>query len=842
MKNLYNFKSASLLLSMAFAAIANQGYSQALTIDNSAPRTTIIPSNGLDLDASTYNYVRVPELLPIDTVSPTGSYYRSLRMSWAVGIDAASPPVPAKTKTGYADDGVSWTVSANVARFGSSIKLKSGKILGIEFTPTYVNNHNFPLVYYTSTNNGASYIKHTDGMVNFTQTVLGLRMNKNILEEPDGSLYTCAYVRYSGEASFRTSILKSTDGGVTWGPMLNGSGNPIEVATADNQADEGSITRCADGSWLCVMKHLSSDPDVTYPLWYSKSTDKGLTWSALATLPGAPTASGKNPCVTLMPNGVLALSYGTPDVQITFSSNNGGTWTTPVTTFADPGGTKRPSGNTWVVPVGFHTVLQYGDNYAKTINPNTQAIWQKELEVVRPEQNRIDLKTKYTAGAITIMPATTLNATFPSHIEARATAAFDGSTNYWSSAIGTTSGVYELDLQQIYHLKTVGIALLFGTQETATVELSPDGSSWTNVKTYTNATHYCLNYTSFATIDARYVKITVNGTGQIGLSELELYQTASTFENNATMASGDTGWPHGILPTGYAPYGTSATQYGVSVAKGNYGYQSDRSLRLYDGSSTWIAGVKKVTTASNTKNLEFRCRPSAIPIGGSFSWKVLGTVSGSEAVVFFFAVFAETGPTYKIKANNGSGWVQVGTATMPVSGSVFKQIKVVANRSANTASLYVDGVLAGTTGMYSNPANTTNLTGFAFNSNGTATSGELVFFDDVDFYDPTVGPMFAQDAPTTLLAAPLTNEKPASKTFGVTVSPNPSSNVIQVHVENGTKGPTTILISNMSGATVKKLTYNADDESSSISTTVQGYFPGVYVITAKQNGQVAQTI
>jgi len=548
-----------------------------------------------------------------------------------------------------------------------------------------------------------------------------------------------------------------------------------------------------------------------------------------------------------MPNGVLALTYGTPDVEVTFSADNGSTWTTPTTTFADPGGTKRPSGNTWVAPIGPNTLLQFGDNYAKTINPNTQAIWQKELEIVRPEQNRIDLKGKYNAGTLTIVsPTTTLNSTFTSHIEARAAGAFDGSTNYWASAIGTTSGDYELDLHQVYHIKGIGVALLYGVPESATISLSPDGTTWTSVKSYpSGTTHYCLNYTSFAAFDARYVKVHVSGTGQVGLSELELYQTASTFENNAAEASGDTNWPHGILPTGYAPNGTSLTQYGVSVAKGNVGYQSDRALKLYDGSSTWRAGVKKVVSASNTKTLEFRVRPAAIPVGGSFNWQILGTVGGSENIVFFFAVFAENSgstTTYKLKSNNGTGWTQVGTATIPVSGSVWKQIKVEANESANQAKLYVDGVLAGTVGMYANPASATNLTGFSFCSNGTATSGEVIYFDDVDFYDTTVGPTQYDAVNPEKMFAPLAADQyETDKAFGVTVSPNPSNGIIDIHVNNGLPGETTVLISNISGRIVNKLNYNAQTASSVITTTVQGYQPGIYVITAKQGGHAVQT-
>lgn len=708
-------------------------YGQALTIDSRAPRVEFIRASDT-LSGNTYNYVRVPELIGIDSVKADGIFIRLLRLGYSIGIDAAAPPVPPKSKQTYStNDGASWVMSSTDVRLGSIIKKKNGQLLSLDFVPVYGNPLVFPLNYYTSSDNGATWTTHTDGSVIFKQAVSGIRMHKNMLEEPDGSLYTCAYIRFSSNISHTSQsfVLKSVDGGIIWKPIYDSKGNPVSTS-GNYSTDEGTITRCPDGSWLTVMKQHVSHPYATIPMLMSKSTDKGQSWSTPTQLQGlSPKDSrGKNPCLALMPNGVVVLSWGTPDVSLAFSVDNGITWTNLVKTFLDPGGNKQPSGNTWVLPTSQNTILQFGDNYARTLNPNTQAIWQKELEVVRPEQNRIDLKTKYEQGKITVSALTTLTSKFTNHPEARPVAAFDGGTSYWSSAMGTNSGVYELDLQQPYNIKTIGVALLYGVKESAVVELSLDGTRWIPVKSYTNTIHYCLNYTTFNAVQARYVRVKVNGAGQIGLGELELYSTASTFENNAA----ETIDVNGILPTGYVPNGTSPTQYGVSVVRGGYGYQSDRALKLYDNSSTWQAGVKKIVAAGNAKTLEFRCRPAAMPPGSSVSWQIRGTVAGVENIVFYFAVFSDG----KIKANNGSGWKQIGTATLPVSSTNWKLIRVEADEFANSATLYVDNKLMGTTVMYADPARTTNLTGFAFNSNGIATSGELIYFDDVDFYDTKV--------------------------------------------------------------------------------------------------------
>jgi hypothetical protein len=847
MKHFYSFRFtqtfySSLLLSFCMCFFIEATYGQALVIDASAPRVVTIPSNGLDLSSTTYNYVRVPELLALDSIKPDGTFFRSLLLAWATFIDSASlpPGIDPKVKTAWTiDNGSSWTVSANTARFGSSMKTKSGKIVALEFTPDYVDNHNFPLIYYTSVNNGSSWITHTDGMIQFTQTVLGLRMHKNMMEEPDGTLYTSAYVRYSFSTTFRTYVLKSIDGGKTWKPMLDGSGNPIEIDASGAPTDEGTLTRCPDGSWLMIMKQVTVDPDVTLPLVYSRSTDKGQTWSTPAQLPGAgAAASGKNPHVVLMPNGVLALSYGTPDVELTFSANNGNTWTTPIATFPDPGTTKRPSGNTWVVSVEPNKLLQFGDNYAKTINPNTQAIWQKEIQIVRPEQNRIDLKTKQSLGLVTIMsPQTTLTYSNAAHPEARTTGAFDGSPDYWSAAMGTTSGVYQLDLQKTYNIQTIGVSLLYNTPESATIDLSPDGSTWTTVKTYTNASHYCLNYTNITPVSARYVRVTVNGSGQVGLGELELYEASSTFEANATTP---TATVHGIIPPGYTQYGTSATEHGMSV-RDNVGYQSNRGLTLYDGSGGWIAGIKKIVAASNKKTLEFRCRAAAIPTGGSFSMRVMGTVGGVESVVFFLAVF----PDGSLKANQGAGWTKIIGAAGTIPIGTWKLIKIESDESANTASVYIDGVLKGSCTMYAAPASATNLTGFAFASNGTATLGEIVYFDDINFYDPTVsgGSGVAsiaspQDVPLSIsvMDMPVTDQK-----FSISASPNPASEIVKIIVKGASSGILNIQFTNLWGKKVKQSNYSLENGSSELNVPINGLLQGIYVLTARQNGHISQT-
>jgi hypothetical protein len=70
---------------------SGRSYGQTLVIDDTAPRITSVASNGQDLTATTYNYVRIPDLLSIDSLKTDGTFYRHLFMVWGTGIETATP-------------------------------------------------------------------------------------------------------------------------------------------------------------------------------------------------------------------------------------------------------------------------------------------------------------------------------------------------------------------------------------------------------------------------------------------------------------------------------------------------------------------------------------------------------------------------------------------------------------------------------------------------------------------------------------------------------------------------------------------------------------------------------
>ncbi len=79
-----------------------------------------------------------------------------------------------------------------------------------------------------------------------------------------------------------------------------------------------------DGSLLCIMR--SSDGLGISPMYYTRSTDMGVTW----TKPQPFTRNGVKPKMVLMDNGVIALASGRPGMQVRFCTDNKGErWTDP---------------------------------------------------------------------------------------------------------------------------------------------------------------------------------------------------------------------------------------------------------------------------------------------------------------------------------------------------------------------------------------------------------------------------------------------------------------------------------------------------------------------------------
>jgi hypothetical protein len=449
-------------------------------------------------------------------------------------------------------------------------------------------------------------------------------------------------------------------------------------------------------------------------------------------------------------------------------------------------------------------------------------------------RNRIDLLTKYNADSIAISTNLTLSSTtFP---QAGIKGPIDGSTDYWSGAyLNGTGGYYTVDLLRNYtNINAVGVCLLNSQAESAVVQYSTDNSTWTNIKTYTNAVHTTMDYTSLSTpITARYIRVSgiTSSADTIGLNELAIFTTADTFEDYALNA---------------VPYGYTAANGGFWVSQGvtplPTGYVSQRALYMDDSNTSTNTNITKTGfTAGATKTFTFNLQVKAFaPTSGAVQWALLsGTTS-----VFQIGVFPGGGLNYY----NGS-WHTLGSGT-PVPLNTWKTIKVVANATSDTAYVYVNGVKIGNA-LKNGTATTIN--GFSFGSGGTAPVGDQALIDDIDLYDTPTPPGGAMDSFKALndttktvtagkdstLNKASTLDNPANGKFSILVSPNPANGAVKLSIKNPTTGIISIFFTDISGRTVKKL--SGDANTSSISIPIQGLMPGMYIITARQNGQTAQT-
>ena len=169
------------------------------------------------------------------------------------------------------------------------------------------------------------------GHLYFTSADISGAWTKQLYPAPDGSIWIAIPgQRIENEkawANLGILFLRSTDQGKTWdlaGQIpysLIHEGEAVPVVR--DGFSEPALTFNKDGSMLVVMRTC----DVTAedrPMYYSRSTDNGKTWSA----PKVFDTFGIWPTFVRLKNGVTLLSYGRPGVFIRGSADPAGLkWT-----------------------------------------------------------------------------------------------------------------------------------------------------------------------------------------------------------------------------------------------------------------------------------------------------------------------------------------------------------------------------------------------------------------------------------------------------------------------------------------------------------------------------------
>jgi hypothetical protein len=179
---------------------------------------------------------------------------------------------------------------------------------------------------------------------------------RSIIERKDGSLVAlmagwfksdtalCPYGR--GRPYSRSYACESTDGGLTWRYLTT-----IGYAQLGSEGyNEGSMRRLPQGDWLAVLR-TGNASDVNChdnPIMWTRSRDEGRTWSE----PARTGVQGAFPSLAVLPEGVVAMSYGRPGAMVVFSTDGGQTWTDPTCVDATP-----YSGYTSVASLGADELL-----------------------------------------------------------------------------------------------------------------------------------------------------------------------------------------------------------------------------------------------------------------------------------------------------------------------------------------------------------------------------------------------------------------------------------------------------------------------------------------------------
>lgn len=129
-----------------------------------------------------------------------------------------------------------------------------------------------------------------------------------IFEDERGALFMPAFSW--SKTGNRAFLLKSGDRGRNWNiasTIADAQAIRASGAALASPWVETAVVRTSDGSWLAVVRTGSSAKS---PLVTARSTDGGVTWSAVEKVLAGPQkriAAGKLPGLCLLPNGVLVL-------------------------------------------------------------------------------------------------------------------------------------------------------------------------------------------------------------------------------------------------------------------------------------------------------------------------------------------------------------------------------------------------------------------------------------------------------------------------------------------------------------------------------------------------------
>lgn len=224
------------------------------------------------------------------------------------------------------DDGETWTTPQQPAPNGTAILLRDGRAAvlncwGPESQEPEKGLYPATTLFYADGGRGA--VAKVAGLIHLP-FLMKPHFHRSLIEMPDGTLLATIYGTRDGDKKYTSLLLRTDDGGRNWQFLSI-------IAHAEDVGKEGfcepALVRLANGDLFCALR-------VGGPLYTTRSSDNGATW----TTPQVVADHGVDPDLLLMKNGVLALSFGRPNVDLLFSPDGtGNTWISGLTLYRGPG-------------------------------------------------------------------------------------------------------------------------------------------------------------------------------------------------------------------------------------------------------------------------------------------------------------------------------------------------------------------------------------------------------------------------------------------------------------------------------------------------------------------------
>lgn len=670
----------------------------------------------------------VPASASHPILGPTGITEKQIALTTQAQPDVSTAASVVNRSTS-ADSGQSFlTTERNYPTTAlNQIRMRNGRFLAIDFIPKWADETRTVTNLKVRTSpDGIKWEVHDAPLSMPAEYPLGpmsegLRVHRRVMELPDGTLMVPIYTVFKGTNKHRSAIVQSTDGGRSW------SLRSVIPATNAVGTNEVGWSWTSDGRLLAVMRTTDS-PEAK--LVHSYSDDEGRTWSEAQELigPDGRVARGIYPDLVLQPNGTLLLTTGRPDVRVLASlDGTGRSWQVQDTVFANypsTGNNGRYDGSS-------------GNNTMESVGPNRSVLFYDQCHVwgcgAYNEQfgvsatyvgavtaggtGRIDVMSRLLDRSATVSGRfAKVGKDFPT---VRPEGAFDGLTDQNAEArLDRRGGELVLALDRSYPLHRIGLMLGHGDPQSASVQLSEDGTRWSApVIDAVDRRDRSMRYTELAVPqNARYVKVTGKAGVETTLTELELYTAdTDTFENELPFA----------IPRGWTDANKAwVTDVPSDPAYSEFGGSHSRTaLRLFDKWTDDNARISRPFAPSSRVRATMQFGGSDLRAMFTFGAHGAGA-DGTRADAWKFRLVQ--GKPAILQAWNGSGWVEVGKLDGALPTRSYQELGL--DLSADRATITI-GAQTFTTTVRAGAA--TTLSALDFSTGDPEQYGGFYLIDDV---------------------------------------------------------------------------------------------------------------